>query len=84
VRGPWQFESPLCREVDNELFFPESGMSIQAQTASSICGSCIHKSECAEWGIYNEGFGVWGGLTEKDRRWIRKRKGIIVRENFVA
>ena len=84
MRGPWEFESPLCREVDNELFFPDSGMAVQAKEAASICRSCIHKAECGEWAIYNENFGVWGGLTEKDRRWIRRRKGIRVRENFVA
>lgn len=84
MRGPWEFESPLCREVDNELFFPDTGQAQQAREAASICASCIHKTECGEWGINNESFGIWGGLSETDRRWMRQRKGIIVRENFFA
>jgi hypothetical protein len=32
--------------------------------ARSICNNCEHKAECAEWGIYNERHGIWGGLTE--------------------
>jgi hypothetical protein len=36
-------------------------------TAKSICRTCPHKAECAEWGINNERYGIWGGLTQKDR-----------------
>lgn len=84
MRGPWEFESPLCREIDSELFFPDKMEQLKATTAMKICGSCIHKAECAEWGIHNETFGIWGGMSDVHRRIARRKKGIRVRENFVA
>ena len=52
--------------------------------AKKICLSCPHKAECAEWGIKNESFGIWGGLTETDRRPIRRARNIRVRGEGVA
>ena len=46
--------------------------------AKSICNSCIHKTECRQWGLEHEYFGIWGGLTERERRPIRRRLNITV------
>lgn len=83
-KGPWTFTSALCSQVDTELFFPDRGDAPGARMAATICGSCIHKADCAEWGINNEMFGVWGGLNENDRRRIRRQKGIKVRREDCA
>jgi len=66
------------------MFYPEKGRELQAQEAISICGRCVHKAECAEWAIHNEAFGIWGGLSEMSRRWIRQKRKIKIREDFVA
>jgi len=40
--------------------------------------------ECAEWGIRNERFGIWGGLSAVERKRIRRQRGITLREADVA
>jgi WhiB family transcriptional regulator, redox-sensing transcriptional regulator len=84
LRRPDQFESPSCATVGGDYWFPEleSGGITQAEAkiAKSICYSCPHKVECAEWGIYKERFGIWGGLTDMDRRHIRRSRGIRINE----
>lgn len=83
MREPWNFEDPRCREIGSELFFAErsSGLTtVYAEHARTICGKCIHKSDCAEWGINNEGYGIWGGLTQQQMRSIRKQRRIILRD----
>jgi hypothetical protein len=42
--------------------------------AKSICRKCTHQFECAEWGIHNERFGIWGGHTSRDLISIRRKK----------
>ena len=78
MRVPWLFEEPACAEIGSDFWFPEKAEdSYEIRTAKKLCGSCTHKSECLEWGISNEAFGIWGGLTAKERqriRTMRKRK----------
>jgi WhiB family transcriptional regulator, redox-sensing transcriptional regulator len=67
----WQSES-LCAQTDPEAFFPEKGGS--TRDAKKICGSCEVRSECLEYALQNdERFGIWGGLSERERRKLRKR-----------
>jgi len=74
MREPFKYESPLCAQVDSELFFPEKEHGAHtAPLAKSICGRCIHKAECLEWAIVNMEVGVWGGTTERQRMQIRSR-----------
>jgi WhiB family transcriptional regulator, redox-sensing transcriptional regulator len=69
---PWQ-ASALCAQTDPEAFYPEKGD--QAKTAKMICAQCPVKSECLEYSLArDERFGIWGGLSERDRREIRKRR----------
>ena len=48
------------------------------KNVKNVCFSCVHQVECAEWGLKHERFGIWGGLSEYDRKRIRKKKNIIV------
>ena len=82
MREPIHYEAPACAEVGGDFWFPEKGGS-QDNTlyARTICSTCIHKIECGQWGVYNERHGVWGGLTEKERRIARRRLGIVLRED---
>jgi WhiB family redox-sensing transcriptional regulator len=56
-----------------DLFFPttEDG-SVNLKTARDMCAICPIVAQCAEYGIKNEPeFGIWGGLTVKERDQIR-------------
>ncbi|WP_104117872.1 WhiB family transcriptional regulator [Arthrobacter sp. B1805] len=67
----WQADA-LCAQTDPEAFFPEKGGS--TRDAKKVCGSCMVKSECLEYALENdERFGIWGGLSERERRRLRKR-----------
>jgi WhiB family redox-sensing transcriptional regulator len=67
----WQSDS-LCAQTDPEAFFPEKGGS--TRDAKKICGSCEVRMHCLEYALENdERFGIWGGLSERERRKLRKR-----------
>ncbi len=67
----WQ-ERALCAETDPEAFFPEKGGS--TREAKKICTGCEVKLECLEYALGNdERFGIWGGLSERERRRLRRR-----------
>ena len=66
----WQADS-LCAQTDPEAFFPEKGGS--TREAKKICASCEVRSQCLEYALMNdERFGIWGGLSERERRKLRK------------
>ncbi|SCC18952.1 transcription factor WhiB [Arthrobacter sp. NIO-1057] len=67
----WQARA-LCAQTDPEAFFPEKGGS--TRDAKRVCGACVVRSECLEYALSNdERFGIWGGLSERERRRLRKR-----------
>ena len=67
----WQTDS-LCAQTDPEAFFPEKGGS--TRDAKKICISCEVRNQCLEYALENdERFGIWGGLSERERRKLRKR-----------
>lgn len=66
----WQADS-LCAQTDPEAFFPEKGGS--TRDAKRICASCEVRAQCLEYALENdERFGIWGGLSERERRKLRK------------
>ena len=67
----WQADA-LCSQTDPEAFFPEKGGS--TRDAKKICASCEVRNQCLEYALQNdERFGIWGGLSERERRKLRKR-----------
>ena len=67
----WQ-ERALCAQTDPEAFFPEKGGS--TREAKRICGRCDVKAECLEYALgHDERFGIWGGLSERERRKLKRR-----------
>ncbi|MGH3762302.1 WhiB family transcriptional regulator [Actinophytocola sp.] len=69
----WQ-ERALCAQTDPEAFFPEKGGS--TREAKRICQGCEVRSECLEYALaHDERFGIWGGLSERERRKLKKRVG---------
>ena len=67
----WQ-ERSLCAQTDPEAFFPEKGGS--TREAKKICVGCEVRAECLEYALQNdERFGIWGGLSERERRRVKRR-----------
>jgi len=67
----WQ-DRALCAQTDPEAFFPEKGGS--TRDAKKICVSCEVRAECLEYALENdERFGIWGGLSERERRKLKRR-----------
>ncbi|GAB4095676.1 hypothetical protein GCM10028787_11510 [Brachybacterium horti] len=65
-------ERALCAQTDPEAFFPEKGGS--TREAKKVCVSCEVRSECLEYALENdERFGIWGGLSERERRKLKRR-----------
>ncbi len=66
----WQ-ERALCAQTDPESFFPEKGGS--TREAKRVCTGCEVRSECLEYALaHDERFGIWGGLSERERRRLKK------------
>jgi WhiB family redox-sensing transcriptional regulator len=69
----WQ-ERALCAQTDPEAFFPEKGGT--TGDAKRICRRCEVRGECLEYALAgNVKFGIWGGLTERERKRLKRRAG---------
>lgn len=67
-------ERALCAQTDPEAFFPEKGGS--TREAKKICTGCEVRSECLSYALANdERFGIWGGLSERERRRLKRSVG---------
>ncbi|MFE0189658.1 WhiB family transcriptional regulator [Streptomyces sp. NPDC059008] len=65
-----------CKDVDPDLFFPVGSTGpalLQVEEAKSVCRRCPVLETCAAWALENrEAHGVWGGMSEDDRRRIKR------------
>jgi len=72
-------ELAACRRSDPDLFFPLGPAHVsreQVIAAKAVCAGCRVTQPCLDYAIArNEDFGIWGGLTEEERRRLRKRRG---------
>ena len=70
----WRLRA-ACRNADPDLFFPEgaAGPTLQAvDQARRLCGACPVQARCLDWALdHHVAFGIWGGLTEGERRDLR-------------
>jgi WhiB family redox-sensing transcriptional regulator len=61
-----------CREADGDVFFPVTKEDVDK--ALAICATCPVRLECLEYALEaRERYGVWGGMTEKQRRRLLRR-----------
>jgi WhiB family redox-sensing transcriptional regulator len=66
----WQ-DRALCAQTDPEAFFPEKGGS--TREAKKVCRTCEVRADCLEYALeHDERFGIWGGLSERERRRIKR------------
>jgi WhiB family redox-sensing transcriptional regulator len=67
---PWQAQA-LCAQTDPEAFYPDKGGS--TREAKAICTNCDVRAQCLSFAMANdERFGIWGGLSERERRRLRR------------
>ncbi len=77
-RGDWR-DRALCAEVDPELFFPDKGES--SRPAKRVCAACEVRAECLQQALdRGERFGVWGGLSERERRALERERPVLARQ----
>src|SRR6476661_4617672 len=72
----WRHEA-ACREVDPELFFPIGNTGpalLQIDEAKQVCRRCPVVEPCLQWALESgQDAGVWGGLSEDERRALKRR-----------
>lgn len=67
---PWA-DQAKCLEAEPDTFFPEKGGS--TREAKRICALCEVTEECLQYALENdERFGIWGGLSERERRRVKR------------
>ena len=68
----------LCRNTDPSLFVPvgTTGVAlVQIEHAKQVCDQCPVKQECLDFALAtNQDSGIWGGLSEEERRVIRRQR----------
>lgn len=69
----------LCREIGSEFFFPPEDKETDTSVYSFgkiICSGCGVKSTCLDWAVRHEGYGLWGGMTPRERMAVRRKLNI--------
>ena len=78
----WQMDS-ACRDVDGAVFFHpdnERGEARESRMAEAkrICGGCEVRAQCLDYALESgERYGIWGGMTEDERRAARRRRSLV-------
>jgi WhiB family transcriptional regulator, redox-sensing transcriptional regulator len=71
------YHHAACRGEDPELFFPIGSTGpalLQIGEAKRVCARCPVQSDCLRWAILTGmDHGVWGGMSEGERRALRRR-----------
>jgi WhiB family transcriptional regulator, redox-sensing transcriptional regulator len=72
-----------CRDVDPELFFPIGNTGpalLQIDEAKRVCQHCKVVESCLAWALESgQDAGVWGGLSEDERRAVKRRTRVAAR-----
>ncbi len=70
-------DKAACLTADPELFFPvgNTGPAVdQIDKAKTVCGRCTVTEMCLQYALdTNQDSGVWGGLSEDERRALKRR-----------
>lgn len=72
---PDYWDEAVCATVDMDLFFPERAGKDQpkSQQVKAICASCPIRAKCLQFALdENEQFGIWGGLSYRERLQLKK------------
>jgi WhiB family transcriptional regulator, redox-sensing transcriptional regulator len=70
-----------CRDEDPELFFPIGNTGpalLQIDEAKRVCQRCAVMESCLQWALESgQDAGVWGGMSEDERRTVKRRSARI-------
>jgi WhiB family redox-sensing transcriptional regulator len=74
----WQNDAQCAKCAGEVDFFPARGESVR--DAKAVCSVCPVRTECLEFALRHKvAHGVWGGLSERERRTLRRdRRRIAV------
>jgi WhiB family redox-sensing transcriptional regulator len=76
---PWLLKGACRGHKKPGLWFPERGES--TKEAKRLCGECPVKQDCLEYAIRGGiHFGIWGGMTEKERLRYRRNQAAAARK----
>ena len=78
---PWA-EQALCAQIGGDAWFPDKGTPDEPQTnpvslkdAKRVCLACPVRTPCLDYALkHDERFGVWGGLSERERRRLKRQR----------
>ncbi|MFF2376438.1 WhiB family transcriptional regulator [Streptomyces xiamenensis] len=86
VMGPWEdgtgmswetdwSKNGICRKTDPDELFVQGA---EQNRAKAVCTGCPVKTECLAYGLdHRIEFGVWGGMTERERRALLRRRPTV-------
>lgn len=64
----WRTDA-ACKGIDPDLFFPERGEP--TAQIKAVCEGCPVRAECLAFALEDEGPGIWGGTSERERQKLR-------------
>ncbi|MFM9026524.1 MAG: WhiB family transcriptional regulator [Bacteroidota bacterium] len=69
---------PHAEKTGNKAKFVENYRKAleDTKTAKQICSECSIQITCLSYALYHESYGIWGGLTERERQTMRRKQGI--------
>lgn len=63
-----------CRDAEPELFFPDTRTETEAARTRAWCSACPVRTACLEYAMDHGEYGIWGGLSEQERRLEHRRR----------
>jgi WhiB family redox-sensing transcriptional regulator len=74
ARPAWHAEAACRQPPPGVTWFPEPGQDVRA--AKAVCAACPVQTECRAWALAQTSDlkGVWGGISERERRQMRSRR----------
>ena len=87
LTAPW-VTLAACRGLSRDrfdLFFPDKHDSTAAANGRAVCKTCTVREECLTYSL-DEGIrdGIWGGMSERERRPVRKARSLAMVDAFKA
>lgn len=70
VARPRFMKDAACREHPETVFFIDRGGD--TRPAKAVCAGCLVRAECLAYALEEHiAFGIWGGMSERERRRLR-------------
>lgn len=73
-------ERAACLGVDAEIFFPVNTAgpiaAADLRAAKAVCARCPVRRQCLSWAMSMNVVGIWGGLSEHERRRLRRKEKV--------